>query len=143
MLEPANGCEAEHNHHSHTKTKGPEILRNKVHTGWGWQILLWKNLKTFFVQKIHHKSTLQISGPKFWPESETLFTIHFLAFSGNSFLRSLQNETFCGSGGTGSSLAGIGHTVIPNVTDSSESYGHYIQCSATASPVIGGARIIP
>ena len=51
MLEPANGCEAEHNHHSHTKTNGPEILRNKVHTGWGWQILLWKNLRIYLVQK--------------------------------------------------------------------------------------------
>ena len=42
---------------------GPEILRNKVHTGWAWQILLRKNLRNILIQKIHHKSTLQISGP--------------------------------------------------------------------------------
>ena len=43
---------------------GPEILRNKVHTGWVWKNLLWKNLRNILIQKIHHKSTLQISGPK-------------------------------------------------------------------------------
>ena len=63
MLEPARSCEAEHNHDSHTKTKGPEILRNKVHTGWGWQILLWKSQRKILIQKIHHKSTLQRSRP--------------------------------------------------------------------------------
>ena len=42
---------------------GPEILRNKVHTGWVWQIWLWLNLRNILIQKIHHKSTLQISGP--------------------------------------------------------------------------------
>ena len=73
MLEPANGCEAEHDHDSHTKTKGPEILKNKVRTGWGWQILLRKNLREILIQKVHHKSTLQRSRPK--SNFKTMITI--------------------------------------------------------------------
>ena len=49
---------------------GPEILRNKVHTGWVWQILLRKNQGNIIIQKIHHKSTLQISGPNLFPFSQ-------------------------------------------------------------------------
>ena len=41
-----------------------EIVKNKVHTGWVWQFLLRKNLRNILIPKIHHKSTLQISGPK-------------------------------------------------------------------------------
>ena len=75
MLEPANGCEAEHNHDSHTKTKGPEVLRNKVQTGWGLANFALEKSENFSSQKIHHKSALQISRPKTMSFSDKVHTV--------------------------------------------------------------------
>ena len=45
-----------------------------MHTGWGWQILLWKSQRNILIQKINHKSTLQRSRPKKIPQNYRINT---------------------------------------------------------------------